>query len=411
MSGGLVALLDDIAALARIAAASVDDVAAGAAKAGAKAAGVVIDDAAVTPQYVSGADPSRELPMIKKIFWGSLRNKLLIILPALLLISAFIPWTIPFILMLGGTYLCYEGAEKVWHKLRGHHSADEDSPAVDRGSEAESKVVKGAITTDFILSCEIMVIAIDEVPDASLWVRALILVVVAIVITVAVYGAVALIVKMDDVGMHLAAKDSAGSRRSGELLVRGMPAVLGGHHLHRNHRHALGRAATSCCRERTISAGTPLYDLVHALEHPFAGIAVVGGFLAWLVNTLCSAVLGVIWGTIVMAVVTPLLKALPSNKAKANEGHGHAGSAATDGSHAGSPAAGEERRRNGLLAAAHPRRCERKENNDGGLRRIGAEPAVVEACAALVREILALGLRDGEDERGADRPAVPLRRR
>lgn len=327
MSGGLVALLDDVAALARIAAASMDDVAAGAAKASAKAAGVVIDDAAVTPQYVSGADPSRELPMIKKIFWGSLRNKLLIILPALLLISAFIPWIIPFILMLGGTYLCYEGAEKVWHKLRGHHSADEDAPAVDRGGDAEAKVVKGAITTDFILSCEIMVIAMNEVADGSLWVRALILVCVALVITVAVYGAVALIVKMDDVGLHLTTKESAGSKRFGELLVKGMPAVLGaitfvgtiamlwvGGHIMLQGSHDLGWHAP--------------YDLVHALEHPFAEIAVVGGFLAWLVNTLCSAVVGVIWGTVVMAVLTPLLKAFGKGKGKDGHEEGDARAAA-----------------------------------------------------------------------------------
>ncbi|HSN36441.1 MAG TPA: DUF808 family protein, partial [Arthrobacter sp.] len=198
MSGGLVALLDDVAALVRIAAASVDDVAAGAAKAGGKAAGVVIDDAAVTPQYVSGADPSRELPMIKRIFWGSLRNKLLIILPALLLVSAFLPGAIPFILMLGGTYLCYEGAEKVWHKFRGQHHAEEEVPAVERGPEAEAKVIKGAITTDFILSCEIMVISMNEVADESLLVRAFILFLVAVLITMLVYGAVALIVKMDD---------------------------------------------------------------------------------------------------------------------------------------------------------------------------------------------------------------------
>ena len=312
MSGGLVALLDDIAALARIAAASVDDVAAGAAKASAKAAGVVIDDAAVTPQYVSGADPSRELPMIKKIFWGSLRNKLLIILPALLLVSTFIPWIIPFILMLGGTYLCFEGAEKVWHKLRKDHS-DEKAPAVERGPDAEDKVVKGAITTDFILSCEIMVIAMNEVATESLWVRALILVAVALVITVAVYGAVGLIVKMDDVGLHLTTKDSAGAKRFGELLVRGMPAVLAaitligtiamlwvGGHIMLQGAHDLGWHAP--------------YDLVHALEHPFAGIAVVGGFLAWLVNTLCSAVIGIIWGLAVMAVLHPLLKALPFGK-------------------------------------------------------------------------------------------------
>jgi len=327
VSGGLVALLDDVAALARIAAASADDVAAGAAKAGAKAAGVVIDDAAVTPQYVSGADPSRELPMIKKIFWGSLRNKLLLILPALLLVSAFVPGIIPFILMLGGTYLCYEGAEKVWHKLRGHHSAEEDAPAVDRGPGAEAKVVKGAITTDFILSCEIMVIAMNEVATESLWVRALILVVVAFVITIAVYGAVALIVKMDDVGLHLTTKDSAGSQRFGELLVKGMPAVLGaitlvgtiamlwvGGHIMLQGAHDLGWHAP--------------YDLVHALETPFAGIPVVGGFLAWLVNTLCSAVLGIAWGLVIVAVMHPLMKVLPFGKEKGGHGDGDVRAAA-----------------------------------------------------------------------------------
>jgi uncharacterized protein len=319
VSGGLVALLDDVAALARIAAASVDDVAAGAAKAGAKAAGVVIDDAAVTPQYVSGADPSRELPMIKKIFWGSLRNKLLIILPALLLISAFIPGIIPFILMLGGTYLCFEGAEKVWHKLRGHHAA-EGTPAVERGPAAEDKVVKGAITTDFILSCEIMVISMNEVADESLWVRALILLIVAIVITVLVYGAVGLIVKMDDIGVHLTGKDSPRTQRFGQLLVKGMPAVLGfitfigtiamlwvGGHIMLQGAYDLGWHAP--------------YDLVHVLESPFAGLPAVGGALAWLVNTLCSAVLGLVWGLVVMAILHPLLKVLPLGKGAATE-HG-----------------------------------------------------------------------------------------
>jgi uncharacterized protein len=321
VSGGLVALLDDVAALARIAAASVDDVAAGAAKAGAKAAGVVIDDAAVTPQYVSGSDPSRELPMIKKIFWGSIRNKLLIILPALLLISAFAPWIIPFILMLGGTYLCYEGAEKVWHKLRGGHHEAEEAPAVERGHDAEAKVVKGAITTDFILSCEIMVISMNEVATESIWVRAFILVLVAFAITVLVYGAVALIVKMDDIGVHLAARDSARSKRFGRLLVRGMPAVLAtitfvgtiamlwvGGHIMVQGAHDLGWHAP--------------YDLIHALEHPVAGVAVVGGFLAWLVDTLCSAVIGLAWGLVVLAIVGPLLKVLPFGKAKGSHEEG-----------------------------------------------------------------------------------------
>ncbi|TLM81206.1 DUF808 domain-containing protein [Pseudarthrobacter sp. NamE2] len=324
MSGGLVALLDDVAALARIAAASVDDVAAGAAKAGAKAAGVVIDDAAVTPQYVSGVDPSREVPMIKRIFWGSLRNKLLIILPALLLVSAFAPWAIPFILMLGGTYLCYEGAEKVWHKLRGgHHAHEDEAPAVERGPAAESKVVKGAITTDFILSCEIMVISMNEVAQENLWARALILVVVALVITVAVYGAVALIVKMDDFGLHLAARESARSKRIGEMLVKGMPAVLAAITL-------VGTIAMLWVGGHIMLQGAydlgwhGPYDLVHALEHPFAGIAVVGGFLAWLVNTLCSAIVGMVWGLVIMAIVGPLLKVLPFGKKKGGHEEGDA---------------------------------------------------------------------------------------
>ncbi|MEV4901696.1 DUF808 domain-containing protein [Citricoccus sp. NPDC055426] len=314
MSGGLVALLDDVAALARIAAASVDDIAAGAAKAGTKAVGVVIDDAAVTPQYISGADPSRELPMIKRIFWGSLRNKLLIILPALLLISSFISWLIPWILILGGTYLAYEGAEKVWHKLRGHH-AEKQAPAAERGPEAEDKVIKGAITTDFILSCEIMVISLNEVAAEPLWLRAVILVVVAVAITVLVYGAVALIVKMDDVGLHLAQREGAGdgTRRFGEALVKAMPKVLaaitligtvamlwvGGHIL-------LQQAAE-------LGLHGP-YDLVHALEAPVAALPAVGGFLGWLVNTLCSAVVGLVWGLLVLAVLHPLLKLLPTGR-------------------------------------------------------------------------------------------------
>ncbi|NUL46263.1 DUF808 domain-containing protein [Cellulosimicrobium funkei] len=322
MSGGLVALLDDVAALARIAAASVDDIAAGAAKAGTKAVGVVIDDAAVTPQYMSGADPSRELPMIKRIFWGSLRNKLLVILPALLLISAFIPWIIPWILILGGTYLCYEGAEKVWHKLRGHH-AEKQAPATERGPEAEDKVIKGAITTDFILSCEIMVISMNEIADEGIWFRALILVVVAVAITVLVYGAVALIVKMDDVGLHLAQKEGDGTRRFGEMLVKAMPRVLaaitfigtiamlwvGGHIL-------LQQSAE-------LGLHAP-YDLVHALEAPAAALPAVGGFLGWLVNTLCSAVIGLIWGLAVMAVLHPLLRLLPFGASSGDvEGAGH----------------------------------------------------------------------------------------
>ena len=188
MSAGLFGLLDDVAALARLAAASVDDIGAAAGRATAKAAGVVIDDTAVTPQYVHGITADRELPMIKRIAIGSLRNKLLFILPAALLLSQFVPWLLTPILMVGATYLCYEGAEKVWGRLLGHdaHAA----PTASAGEDAEKKMTAGAIRTDFILSAEIMVIALNEVADQSFWPRLVILVVVAIVITAAVYGVV-----------------------------------------------------------------------------------------------------------------------------------------------------------------------------------------------------------------------------
>ncbi len=294
---------------------------------------MVVDDTAVTPQYLHGSAAERELPIIRKIAVGSLRNKILFILPAALLLSQFLPWLLTPILMLGGLYLCYEGAEKVWHKLRGGHHEAEEAPAVERGHDAEATVVKGAITTDFILSCEIMVISMNEVATESIWVRAFILVLVAIAITVLVYGAVGLIVKMDDIGVHLAAKDSARAKRFGHLLVRGMPAVLAaitfvgtiamlwvGGHIMVQGAHDLGWHAP--------------YDLIHALEHPVAGVAVVGGFLAWLVDTLCSAVIGLAWGLVVMAVIGPLLKVLPFGKAK-DHGHGAAGETPDGGGPAG----------------------------------------------------------------------------
>ncbi|GAA2098756.1 DUF808 domain-containing protein [Brevibacterium salitolerans] len=302
---GLVALLDDVAALARLAAASVDDVAAGAAKAGAKAAGVVIDDAAVTPQYVTGVSPRRELPMIWRITKGSLVNKLLIILPALLVLSTFAPWILTPLLMLGGAYLSYEGAHKIWEKLRGHHAERSAEPSQVRGKEAEDKVVRGAITTDFILSCEIMVISLNEIAAESLWSRALILIVVGVGITALVYGAVAIIVKMDDVGLAMTRRSSAASQRTGHLLVRAMPVVLrvlsfvgtfamlwvGGHIL------LVGMAE--------LGFALP-YDLVHHLEEPLHHIAGLGPVLAWLANTLCSMVLGFLVGSLVLGVLTLL---------------------------------------------------------------------------------------------------------
>src|SRR4249920_2190218 len=218
---GLFALLDDIVAIAKLAAASLDDVGAAAGRASAKAAGVVIDDTAVTPRYVHGFSPDRELPVVMKIAVGSLRNKLLFILPAALLLSQFLPWLLTPILMLGATYLCYEGAEKVWGRIRVHDSHAAPTAAV--GQDAERQMTAGAIRTDFILSAEIMVIALNEVADQPFVPRLIILIIVALVITAAVYGVVALIVKMDDIGLSLAQRTSRFAQKVGRGLVAAMP--------------------------------------------------------------------------------------------------------------------------------------------------------------------------------------------
>ena len=252
MAGGLVGLLDDVAALAKLAAASIDDVGAAAGRASVKAAGVVVDDAAVTPRYVSGLAAERELPIIRRIAVGSLRNKLLIILPAALLLSAIAPKVVEIILMLGGCFLCYEGAHKIIHALR-HDDHDHDAPAVQLGPDAESETIKGAIRTDFILSAEIMVIALKEVITEPLVSRGAILVVVAVGITVAVYGVVALIVKMDDIGLTIAQRPSAGAQRIGRALVTSMPKVLAA--LCGGPPRCSGSAATSCSPGRMNWAG------------------------------------------------------------------------------------------------------------------------------------------------------------
>ncbi|NLF92221.1 MAG: DUF808 domain-containing protein, partial [Corynebacterium marinum] len=209
MAGGLIALLDDVALIARAAAASVDDVAAAAGKTSVKAAGVVVDDAAVTPRFVTGVTPARELPMIWRITKGSLINKLVIILPIALFLSWIAPWALTPILMIGGTYLCYEGAEKVLAKVLGH--GGHDKPAKDKSPVAEDQLVKGAIMTDLILSAEIMVISLNEVSDQPMIFRAAVLVVVAIGITALVYGAVALLVKMDDIGLRMVSRGGPGA--------------------------------------------------------------------------------------------------------------------------------------------------------------------------------------------------------
>ncbi len=227
---GLIALFDDVAAIAKVAAASVDDVIGQAAKAGSKAAGAVIDDAAVTPKYVQGFRAERELPIIWRITKGSLRNKLLFLLPAGLLLSNFAPWLIAPLLMLGGAYLCFEGAEKVAHALA-LSEAHEDYAHKDAASEdpahLEKQKAAGAIKTDFILSAEIMTISLAAIPPSNFWMEAATLATVAIMITVAVYGSVALIVKMDDLGLAMANKGRLGlTRAAGRGLVKGMPGFL-----------------------------------------------------------------------------------------------------------------------------------------------------------------------------------------
>jgi predicted DNA repair protein MutK len=302
MAGGLAALLDDIAALAKMAAASVDDVGAAAGRASAKAAGVVVDDTAVTPRYVAGVTADRELPIVRRIAVGSIKNKLFLILPVALLLSQFLPWLLTPILMIGGTYLCYEGTEKIWEKLA-HHDAPE-LPATLRGEEAEEQMVRGAIRTDLILSAEIMVIALNEVADEPFVSRALVLVVVAFLITAVVYGVVALIVKMDDLGLHLTERQSAGARRLGRLMVRAMPAVLA-------FLSALGIVAMLWVGGHIILAGVDelgwpwLYDQVHHLEELVSdGAGALGGVLEWVVNTLASALLGLLIGAVAVAVLS-----------------------------------------------------------------------------------------------------------
>jgi len=299
VAGGLVALLDDVAVLARTAAASIDDIGAAAAKAGAKAAGVVIDDAAVTPQYVRSLAAERELPIIKKIALGSLRNKFLIILPAILLLSQFVPWLLTPILMLGGAYLCFEGAEKVWHKVA--HSGAHDQG--DEGTKDEKSLVSGAVRTDLILSAEIMVITLNEVIDEPFWSRLAILAVVAVAMTVVVYGAVGLIVKMDDAGLRLAQLNGAVAAL-GRGLVKAMPKVL-------TFLTVVGTAAMLWVGGHILLVGTDelgwhgLYGAVHHVEeaaHDATGP--LGGLVGWLVNTIFSAILGLIVGALVVLVIS-----------------------------------------------------------------------------------------------------------
>ncbi len=295
MPTGLVALLDDIAGITKLAAASLDDIAATTGKAGSKAIGVVVDDAAVTPRYMVGFEPKRELPMIGKIALGSFRNKLVFILPAALALSAFASWLLTPLLMIGGTYLCFEGAEKILEAFGGGHAEEVVAEPVDAAT-LEAQKVSGAIRTDFILSAEIMVIALSDVATKPIWEQAIVLALVGIVITIGVYGVVALIVKMDDIGLHLAQRSSTFVQAIGRGLVKGMPIVMSA-------LSVIGTAAMVWVGGQIIVHGVEefgfttlphwIHDTAEAASHavPFAK-----GAVNWVMNAFFSGIVGLILG-------------------------------------------------------------------------------------------------------------------
>jgi len=283
----------------------VDDILTAALKASAKTAGVVIDDAAVTPQYVQGLTPARELPVVWRIALGSLFNKFVIIIPVALLLSTFAPWVLPFLLIIGGTYLCFEGAEKVTEWFGVHHGSDE-SEARD-----EKKLVFGAIRTDLILSTEIMLIALDGLdPDFGIWMTLGALVVIGLGMTALVYGAVALLVKIDDVGLRLMKNPTRRVRRIGARIVRAMPAVF-------RFISIVGTVAMLWVGGHLVIANLAEtfwhgpYDLLHTVTH---AIESAGPVIVWIADTAMSAVFGIILGLIVVVIVTAVSRVLNRNK-------------------------------------------------------------------------------------------------
>lgn len=305
MASGLAALLDDVAAIAKMAAASLDDVTAAAGKAGSKAIGVVVDDAAVTPGYAMGFTPERELPIVWKIAKGSLRNKFFFLLPGALLLSAFAPWAVTPILMLGGAYLCFEATEKIIEAIARVSGKADKTPHVEElalsSAEMEAQKVSGAIRTDLILSGEIMAIALATVADRPFAIQAGALVVVSLFITAAVYGVVGLIVKMDDVGVHLAKRSSATTASFGRGLVKSMPHLL-------KTLSFVGTAAMLWVGGGIIVHGLEhfhLNALPHFIHHlsELAGHTLLGGVTSWLTFAAGSAVVGLVIGGVIVAVV------------------------------------------------------------------------------------------------------------
>jgi predicted DNA repair protein MutK len=310
MPSGLIALLDDVAMIAKLASASMDDIAGATAKAGTKAAGVVIDDTAVTPRYVTGLSPERELPIIWKIALGSLRNKLLILLPGAIALSGFAPFLVTPLLMIGGAYLAFEATEKILETLLHDHQDEVELLQADTPRELEERQVKGAIRTDFILSAEIIAIALNELGELTLAAQAAALALVSIAITIGVYGVVGLIVKLDDIGLHMAARRDRGSQAFGRGLVHIVPSLLSG-------LSAIGTAAMLWVGGGILlhgmeELGAPaIPNFVHEAAHhvhEMAGGGVVGAILEWLANAVGAAIAGGIIGGVIAMIIRRLVK-------------------------------------------------------------------------------------------------------
>lgn len=303
---GLLALLDDVAAIAKLAASQVDDIAAHAAKAGSKSAGVVIDDAAVTPKYVTGLPAARELPIVAKIARGSIFNKLVILLPALLILHAVAPWTISVLLILGGAYLCFEGAEKTWHSFSDHKDPGPQQAQRLDAAHLEEQRVRGAIKTDFILSAEIMTIALSTIDSDDIWTRAAVLAVVAVLITVAVYGAVALLVKTDDLGLRMSTTGRLEFTRAvGRGLVSAMPGVL-------VVISTIGTAAMLWVGGSIVIHGfnelqlSWPYETIKGIAYSVSGSG-ASDAVQWFATALMDAIVGFALGTLLMPVVQGVL--------------------------------------------------------------------------------------------------------
>ncbi len=308
MPSGLIALLDDVAMIAKLASASLDDIGAATLKAGTKSAGVVIDDTAVTPRYVHGLSPDRELPIIGKIALGSIKNKILFLLPAAIGLSAFAPFLITPLLMIGGAYLAFEATEKIVEVITGDHHSEAELAEVDTPEELEARQVKGAVRTDFILSAEIMAIALNELGELGIGEQAVALALVALAVTAGVYGVVALIVKLDDIGLHMAKGASRAAQAVGGFLVTMVPGLL-------KTLSTIGTAAMLWVGGGIILHGMDemgfdgIPHALHSGAHATAeAIGVMVPAVEWLANALAASVAGLVVGTVIVGVLHLLPK-------------------------------------------------------------------------------------------------------